>query len=140
MSSLFRPILATLLCSMIVLGHAPAWLHVVHCEGHGHASFGVASNTSAAISICSYGCHHHVSPLAATETVPHSQDSSNHHQHDSDSCAICQSLASPSGVTWELLVSLPAEFVSYPVATAAELRFPAILLSIPQPRGPPVVA
>ena len=146
MSSSFRHILGSLLCGLIVLGHAPAWLHVGTCDGHGHALSSVASEETA--SVCSHGCGHHAShheaaaPEAAA-TDPHSHDSpvsDDQHQHDSDTCAICQSLAGPGGVTWDLLVSVPAEFVPQPVFVAAESTLSATLLSIPQPRGPPAVA
>ncbi|WP_145390069.1 DUF2946 family protein [Stieleria neptunia] len=140
MSSSFRPILASLLCCMIVLGHAPAWLHVAHCEGHGHAPSGVATEKTAVVSVCSHGCQHHASPSEAADPVSDPHDSGEQHPHDSDTCVICQSLASPSGVTWELLVSLPSEFISHPVVVAADSFLPATLLSIPQPRGPPAVA
>jgi hypothetical protein len=126
---------------MIVLGHAPAWLHVGICEGHGHPSVDVAAEET--VSVCSHGCVHHESSQEVADTTSGtygSPVSDDQHQHDSDTCVVCQSLASPNGVTWELLVSLPAEFVSQPAFFAAETALPATFLSIPQPRGPPVVA
>lgn len=138
MHPLFRPLLASLLCGTIVLGHAPAWLHVGTCEGHGHASAAVAPEGS--VSACSSGCMHHASSPAATETGAGLHDSGDHQPHDSDNCVTCQSLASPSGVTWELLVSLPSQFVSHPAYVASESSFSATLLSLPQPRGPPAAA
>ncbi|TWU31123.1 DUF2946 family protein [Novipirellula artificiosorum] len=143
MSSLIRPILASLLCGVIVLGHAPVWLHVGHCEHHAHVQSGVASDKTASVVIYSHVCQHHAPPQETAKTVSDTHDapvSGGQHDHDSDTCVICQSLASPGGVTWELLVSLPFEIISSPVFVAPEPVLAATLLSIPQPRGPPVVA
>ncbi|EGF24776.1 hypothetical protein RBWH47_03143 [Rhodopirellula baltica WH47] len=74
----------------------------------------------------------------ASETVPHSQDSNTPHDHDT--CGICQSLASPVGVTWDLVVVLPTEFVSELTSVPAVRPLLATLLSIPQPRGPPAIS
>ncbi len=140
MTSLFRPLVASLLCSLIVFGHAPAWLHVATCdsESHSHAD----DNASDAVSVCPHGCHHHVteseaSTTDASETVPHSQDSNAPHDHDT--CGICQSLASPVGVTWDLVVVLPTEYASELTSVPAVRPSLATLLSIPQPRGPPAI-
>ncbi|MGB7342878.1 MAG: DUF2946 family protein [Pirellulaceae bacterium] len=141
MSSLLRPILASLLCGTIVLGHAPAWLHVGTCEGHSDSQSVVASEQT--VSVCTHGCQHHTPPPADPKTVSDTHNSpvsGDHHHHDSDTCVICQSLASPGGVTWELLVSLRLEFAASPSFVAAESVLSSTLLSIPQPRGPPVVA
>lgn len=137
MTSLFRPLLASLLCGMIVLGHAPAWLHVANCDSESHSHAAVPKTES--VSVCSHACHHHATEPEADETVSHSHDSSAPHQHDSDTCVICQSLASPTGVTWELVVALPAEFVSEPAFVSLDRPLLAIFLSIPLPRGPPVI-
>ena len=138
MPSLFRHILASLLCGVIVLGHAPAWLHVGTCEGHGHVHS--VATPSEAVPVCPHGCEHHSPTPESAIAMAHSHESGNHPQHDSDTCVTCQSLASPGGVTGELLVSLAAEFVSQPIFVAAEFSFQPTLLSIPQPRGPPAAA
>ncbi|WP_404305627.1 DUF2946 family protein [Neorhodopirellula lusitana] len=143
MTSLFRPLVASLLCSLIVIGHAPAWLHVATCESESHAH--VMDSASDTVFVCSHGCHHHAtapdaSSSDADETVPASHDSSSPHEHDSSTCGICQSLAAPVGVTWELVVVLPVEFGSELTSVPPARPLSATLLSIPQPRGPPVVA
>lgn len=140
MFSLYRPILASLLCGVIVLGHAPVWLHVGSCEGHGHVP---STSTGETVAVCVHGCQHHTAPhkfAEAAKTVSQPNDSPPQHQHDSDTCLMCQSLASSNGVNWELSISLPTEFTSRPVLVAADSVLLATLLSIPQPRGPPVVA
>ncbi|WP_145117146.1 DUF2946 domain-containing protein [Rosistilla oblonga] len=124
MTSLFRPILPSLLCLVVAWGHAPAWLHVATCDGHGHHH--------AAASVCSHGCHHHAGDDSKTS------DGESHHQHDADDCPICQSLASPSGVNWNLDPSLLSDRLvqsSDPILDAVAV---AATLSIARPRGPPV--
>lgn len=123
---------------MIVFGHAPAWLHVGTCGGHGHASADVAPEET--VAVCPHGCQHHASAVGAAKADSQPLDSGDHHEHDSDTCVICQSLASPSGVNWHLLVSPSVEYFSQPLPVVAEPVLSATLLSIPQPRGPPVVA
>ncbi len=138
MTSLFRPFFASLLCSMIVLGHAPAWLHVVTCDSGSPRQAVSQANESNAV--CSHGAHHHPVEPVAGETVSDAHHPSRPHQHDSDTCLVCQSLAVPAGVTWELGVALPAEFVSEPAFISPGRPLLATLLSVPQPRGPPAVA
>lgn len=147
MSPLSRPILASLLCGMIVLGQAPAWLHVGTCDGHGHGPERVSLAAEPTISVCAHGCSHHTSttptaetPTAEPSTTSDMPDSGDPHQHDSDTCVVCQSLVSPNGVHWELLTPLPTQYVSQPIFVATESVLLATLLSIPQPRGPPVAA
>lgn len=150
MPSFHRLIFASLLCGMIVFGQAPAWLHVGSCEGHGHVSASVTqaemTSSERTVSVCSHGCQHHATdlgnlqPVALPDDSPVSGDQHSDHQHDSESCVICQSLASANGVTWQMLVSVPSEFSSRPVFVAQDRILAANLLSIPQPRGPPTIA
>ncbi|WP_417746867.1 DUF2946 family protein [Rosistilla oblonga] len=137
MTSLFRPILPSLLCLVVAWGHAPAWLHVATCDGHG--------DHHAAASVCSHGCHHHAGDLpnagdlqADESNAAGACDGESHHHHDADDCPICQSLASPSGVNWNLDPQLLSDRLvqsSDPILDAVAV---AATLSIARPRGPPV--
>ncbi|WP_047813231.1 DUF2946 family protein [Rhodopirellula islandica] len=142
MTSLFRPLVASLLCSLIVLGQAPAWLHVATCDSESHSQ--VTESASDTVFVCSHGCYHQAtapdaSGSDADNAVPASHDSSSPHEHDPNTCGICQSLAAPVGVTWELVVVLPVESVSELTSVSPARLLSATLLSIPQPRGPPAI-
>ncbi len=143
MISLIRPLLSSLLCGVIAFGHAPAWLHVATCDSNSHshalASPTVTSPTEPA-SVCSHGCYHHVAEVNESETASHSHESHSDHQHDSDNCVICQSLASPTGVAWEQAIAGISEFVSEPAFLIGCCPLTATFLSIAHPRGPPSLA
>lgn len=141
MPSLFRPLLASVLCGVIVFGPVPVWMHVAVCDGHGHS---VASVDAEALNQsrlgCPHGCQHHVVADKSADVLHDSPRPGDQHPHDSDTCYVCQSLVGPSGVNWNLLVSPPSVLALHPVPHAAESVSFATLLSIPQPRGPPVAA
>lgn len=141
MTSLVRPFLSSILCCVIAFGHAPAWLHVATCDDHSHAKSSVSSEK--AESTCSHCCHHHHDDdeeAIGQELLRIAGDGGSHHEHDSDNCLICQSLASPCGVTWQLSLPLVTGLVSQPALLPAERVFASAALSIAHPRGPPVVA
>lgn len=146
MTSFIRITGTLLLCGMAILGHAPAWLHVAQC-GHGghlhlgsHLHLGDIESLPATDDQHDCCCHHdHESAGRISESderepqVPgHSHDS-----HDSETCVICQSLAMPNGVSWDLetvtVVLLDAQLE----CIAGQLPPESTSLAIPQPRGPP---
>ncbi len=152
MTSPVRPFLSSVLCCAIALGHAPAWMHVATCDGHSHSM--VTKNVANPSSGCSHCCHQHhgdgraddtVAGFAVTENAPvgHSPTRGggpvgSHDEHDSDDCLICQSLASPCGVTWKLESLLLLSVVVQPALLPIERSFASPTLSIAHPRGPPV--
>lgn len=146
MASFARPIFVSLLCGMALLGQAPAWLHVAGCEHESHAgrtNDDRAASTSKTVSTttCSHGCCHHSSrpTEAEPESGKESGDSgqSQDHEHDSGTCAVCQSLAVPNGIVWQLdfAVNITGQVG---LVSISRVRSPGSTgLSIPQPRGPP---
>ncbi|WP_345321575.1 DUF2946 family protein [Novipirellula rosea] len=146
MTSLVRPVLSSILCCMIAFGHAPAWLHVATCEGHSHAKACVSSDSVSSEKTeptCSHCCHHHHDDDASAtdqDRLRIAGDDGSHHEHDSDNCLICQSLASPCGVTWQLSLPIVTGLVSQPALLPAESVFASASLSIANPRGPPALA
>lgn len=146
MTSLFRPLLSSILCCVIACGHAPAWLHVATCDGHSHAEdvcgeANVSSSTSE--TECSHCCHPRptLGPVSSGQNdVQIDNDGESHGEHDSDNCFVCQSLASPCGVTSEFVSSIVTGLVSQPSALPGECIFASAALKIAHPRGPPVVA
>ena len=136
MPSYVRPILVTLLCGLASIGHAPAWLHVADCVHVGHSRLTAAGKDTG----CQHGCHHHHDDPSDRDESATPFDGSadgSHGDHDSDSCALCQSLAAPTGVRWQPECALLAE-TCVETARVARVSSPdSIALSIPQPRGPP---
>ena len=140
MTSPIRPFLSSILCCVIAFGHAPAWLHVATCDGHSHAKSSVSSEKTEPT--CSHCCHHQHDDEEATgqELLRIDGDGGSHHEHDSGNCLICQSLASPCGVTWQINQTLVTGLVFQPAFFPSECLFASASLSIAHPRGPPVVA
>lgn len=141
MTSPVRPVLtqsawAILLCCVIALGHAPAWMHVATC-GCTH----VDPAAQLTITSCSTGhdhCSHCCGHVDDDDSVLADQDQKSGHEHDSDSCAICQSLASSCGVPWQLDLLSDSELVfQFAYATPDESLLPLWIVSA-HPRGPPV--
>ncbi len=124
---------------MIALGHLPAWLHVATCDQHSHV--GLVQDAASEATTCSHGCHHHGDDrrVVTDDCVP-CEDSQPVHDHDSDSCALCQSLASPVGFVLVLEQPLALEYLGEPVFPCADRLPVEASIAIPQPRGPPVVA
>lgn len=131
MTSLVRPLLSSILCCMIAFGHLPAWLHVATCgDGCGNTPVAVAEDTS-----CSHGCCHHSDDSAEPNSLPEAPA-----DHDSDSCAACQSLASSIGVVSLSETTLAREYVCEPVFARVDRDPIGASFSIAQPRGPPTLA
>ncbi|WP_146402354.1 DUF2946 family protein [Planctomycetes bacterium CA13] len=140
MTSMIRPFLSSILCCVIVFGHAPAWLHVAICDGHSHTEAIVSGEKTEPT--CSHCCHHHHDDASAIakDRLRNAGDGGSHHEHDSDNCLICQSLASPFGVTWQLSLPLVTGLVSQPALLPADSVFASASHSIAHPRGPPALA
>jgi hypothetical protein len=139
MTSLHRPPLACLLGIVISIGHVPAWLHLANCGGELRTSQDlVVEQSDSAVSNCGHDCHLHDAP-ATGSGESHSSGSGGPHQHDSDRCVVCHSLANPTGVVWALEDNVP----SYPLAQranpVARVSAATPALSIPHPRGPPAM-
>ncbi|WP_146516058.1 DUF2946 domain-containing protein [Rubripirellula amarantea] len=149
MTSLVRPILSSILCCVIVFGHAPAWLHVATCDTCCDDSSGSLSSSgivgSYACSCHSHHCdtsHHHDSKKTESAECGDASPCDTPQEgepHDSDSCPICQSLASPCGFVdaySTLLISAPAcESFVLPMC----LDEVSSLLLLPPSRGPPAM-
>lgn len=134
MTSCVRPLLAALLCSVVVFGHAPAWWHVATCD---HPV--VADDSHAT---CSHGHHHDAGSSSSSELDGHVAISAAHHHgsHDHDACLICQSLISPSGSALSTIISLPVDRTAEPLSCCVDAVFTSASITIACPRGPPVVA
>ncbi len=140
MTSLFRPLLLSLLCCVIALGQLPALLHVASCGGHAHCQRLGADESSSVV--CSHGCHQHAIDIsvetektegAQNEEVPAAP------LHDSEHCAICHSLANPVGLAWNFEMSLVQECLCELAIIRADRLPVEASVTIPQPRGPPGV-
>ncbi len=138
MTSFVRPYIVSLLCGVVAIGHAAAWLHVADCDHEGHAH--VALRAAAAEQDCLHHqdcCHHDVEVAGDPQRAANEESNHSHDDHDSGSCLICQSLGLANGVDWQLdsLTIVPAD---NEVARLFAVLVPgSTYLSIPQPRGPP---
>ncbi|WP_390895602.1 DUF2946 family protein [Stieleria tagensis] len=121
-----RPVLAAILCVVAALGHAPAWLHVAGC--HDCAPIAAEPDSSCGNSCC---LHHH----GADESKRDGE--SPEVPHDSDSCAVCQSLACPVGVGWTS--EPPSVFDAAPESAVVHSSrvLHELWLASSRPRGPP---
>ncbi|WP_372716677.1 DUF2946 domain-containing protein [Novipirellula sp.] len=157
MLSIIRPFLAAVLCSVIALGHAPAWLHVATCHDGVTCDSGSADGGSAGESKplcvdlahadesgsvhagCSHGCHHHDNePVTATDAPDDHQHSPAHHDHDR--CLICQSLTAPCGFTWELETAVLSDVDVEQAENQRGFILVSAFLVVAAPRGPPAIA
>jgi hypothetical protein len=137
MTSLVRPFLSSMLCCVIAFGHAPAWLHVATCDDHGsEASFFAKLGSATTAHTC--GCHGHACDPSPTDGDT-SQESSPHESksHDSDNCAICQSLAAPSGFVSDHFALPRCGFVFEQSVCRSTNVFARSAVSWPPLRGPP---
>ncbi|TWU20664.1 hypothetical protein Pla52o_45430 [Novipirellula galeiformis] len=156
MLSLIRPYVAAVLCSVVALGHAPAWLHVSTCHGdvscHGDltcvggaaeedklqcVSLPPSSEPGSTRVSCSHGCHHHDDePVAETDSsAPQPLE-----HHDHDRCPICQSLSTPCGFTWELEAAVLSDVYIEPAENHCSFIPASAFLVVAAPRGPPIFA
>lgn len=138
MTSFVRPYIVSLLCGVVAIGHAAAWLHVAGCDHEGHAHLAsqatAAEHAHASHDEC---CHHHCEAEDESPQVAHQSSGHVHGGHDSGACLICQSLRLANGVDWRL-DALTIVRADCRVARMAAVSVPeSTFLSIPQPRGPP---
>lgn len=133
MTSLFRPLLSSLLCGLIAFGQAPALLHVACCHGEPKASAYTAEEQSA---VCSgVGCQHANQDHSVDPEGPKHAPA-----HDPDSCTICHSLLGPAGLVWVDELPLVFDFLYERATLGVDRNLYEAILCMPQPRGPPSVA
>ena len=113
-----------LLCGLVAFGHAPAWIHVAQCTD---SSVAATSETG-----CKHCCCNHVKS-------DKSEQKSESHDEGSESCAICQSLASATGVITRLGSDICFKFCVEITRTPERFLVESNPLSVARPRGPPVL-
>ena len=160
MTPVIRTLKALLLCGVVALGHAPAWMHVADCDHGCHLESSNAvfdgirvedrreAEFARAVVPCSHGCCQHVAQESqeSRSTIDEVASScasdcgdDGHHHHDSDSCSICQSLAVPAGVTWQLTPEVSCD-IEVEISNVVDSRSPeSSFQTIPRPRGPPTL-
>ncbi|MCG8649341.1 MAG: DUF2946 family protein [Pirellulales bacterium] len=139
MTLLHRPLLTSILCGVVLLGHTPAWLHVAQCEGHASTEVlhSDEKHPHRHVSCCE---GHHEGSLAH-----HSTGGGHHHHHDgsgshdSDHCVICQSLASAKGVVAGIDLAEAVQPAFEAKFFAVKIALPSDPFSLAHPRGPPAV-
>jgi hypothetical protein len=142
MTSLFRPLLSSLLCCVIAIGQLSALLHVAGFHGHSHGT--KAESAQASFRIGNHGCQYHVAAHSEQRGVELNlidhEDPGHVPEHDSDQCAICQSLLNPVGLVWDFELPLVHGGLSEPASICADRLPVEAAIAIPQPRGPPFAA
>jgi len=157
---LFRPLLAAVLCCVVALGHAPAWLHVVTCGKTG--SSGVVEGCETIVG--GHCCCKHTNPFAgrsvskvasgSTKASPkvNAQESMNSRLigelvpvadlpidgHSSDDCVICHSLMSAVGSIDLGTITSVAQQSVFLVNIGPSNRLSDGVSSVMHLRGPPV--
>ena len=132
--------LTSILCCAIACGHVLAWVHMGSCGGN--CNLQVSAVEGSSNSCCSHCCH---PPSVELTDVGHSGlqiggSGDSHGRHDCEGCAICQSVKSPCGSTWQFF-RLPGAGATYRlVQLPVKQVFALALLSIAHPRGPPSLA
>ena len=135
---MFRPLLAASLSCVMVLGHAPGWLHVAQCSqptaGHGHSLNDASAEADAPPVACNGHCHH---GPATNEDSGHSDQQPPCGDHDEDDCTVCHSLAVPCGVQ-SSVVATTAQFLIRLQALVPASELLAVEFFFDRaPRGPP---
>ncbi|WP_145385602.1 hypothetical protein [Stieleria neptunia] len=137
MNSLVGKTISVLLCGLVLMGQSAAWIHVATCEGHRAVAASPASSGGG--QSCHDCGHHHVHDEGVVSTHSHQPEvPSPPHSHDSDDCAVCQSLAWAAG-----------EVVSDPIRSTGDVLVErqvladspwveSISTSLPHLRGPPI--
>ena len=156
MMSYFRFYFVAFLCIAAGLGHAPAWAHVATCnECVGQGLVGREFNGREFIgrefigrefigrefngrgpqqpASCDHCCHHHENRLADADAG----DEPQHTPHDSDSCAVCQSLACPVGTNWAQFTIRISRVAPQRIGFFSVSRTHQPRESDSSPRGPP---
>ncbi|QEG01304.1 hypothetical protein Mal15_53800 [Stieleria maiorica] len=141
MNSLAGKTISVLLCGLVLLGQSAAWLHVATCEGGWATTQARGEHADLVVTQRDHGhpgCgHHHAHGIPSSKTSDH--DSSRPaHSHDSDHCAVCQSLAWIGGtVVTESLAVTGDAFVERQLVVDAPF-VESFVVSCPRLRGPPI--
>ena len=124
-----------LFCGVVLFGQAAVWMHVGACEsGFVAADYSSAEGFSNLEDSC---CCHHEPDQTDQSQGNHSEPCSD--SHDSDSCAVCQQLYTPSGtenstesLAYLRLPSTLSEVVSSQTSLSRSIEDV-------RPRGPPSI-
>jgi hypothetical protein len=139
MTSLFRPVLALVLCGVIACGHLPAWIHLAQCGAESTAvTVEHGAEPSHAVLACSHVCHH-ASPGSEHDGDHESDDARDRPSHDSDHCVLCHSLSAPLGVVWQLAQPVALEPAAEITLLSCDRQPAAAYLRGADPRGPPTL-
>ena len=126
MISQLRALISALLCSMILLGHVPAWFHVASCDHHSHSSAVPHAHSECC------GNHSSQSP----DGLSNGSESTN--GHSSEECAICQSLNNDTGRSCAVQNQLTVDSLCEPAAVFYFQSLAPVAKFVACPRGPPV--
>ena len=122
-----RPVFIAFLCTVAALGNAPAWVYRATCD---ECSTKVGSVAQAS---CGHCCHYqHEEAEILTQRREHQEA-----PQDSDSCAICQSLACPVGVGWEHVPPPQSDTVAGRLTAFSATIDYELWMAAAHPRGPP---
>lgn len=136
--SLLQKSLPILLCCVLAFGYAPAWFHVSICHDHHATGDDVETADFSCLGNCSHA-HASASHESKTAESQGADGQSSDHEHDSDTCFVCQSLGNANGLTPEWDTPLKGTSFCEPTSIPNEFTFVGPSLSIAEARGPPVV-
>ena len=134
--TLLQRSLPSILCCVIAIGYAPAWLHVSVCHDHQATGFDVGKAGLSCLSVCG---HAHVNQSQASHEAGLPDADEEHSEHDSETCFVCQSVGNANGMTLEWDTPLQSISSGDPTSIPNDFVFVGTSLSIAQPRGPPAL-
>ena len=124
-----------LFCGVVLFGQAAVWMHVGACE-----SGFVATHSDPVEGFSDFEdncCCHHEHDESEDPQGHHSEPCSD--SHDSDSCAVCQKLYTPSGVE-NLAEGLASQKLPSTQSAVVSTQAPlSTSIEYVRPRGPPSI-
>lgn len=148
MPPILRKTVSTLLCGLILMGQSAAWVHVATCDGnHAHPDSALCDsrpvqNSAQSVDDHSHHCcgHHHTHGHSgeSPEGGDSGKNSAPQPSHDSDHCAVCQSLASATGVVVAERMAPTADVLPERMVVVDSVVAQSLALSLPRLRGPPI--
>ena len=138
MFSLNLRFLPALLCALLSLGQAPAWLHLMTCEASCSCQGTLCIPETQQSAGCP--CGHEQFVIDCGENVDDGEQLPTEDEHDSDNCAVCQTLTGPGGARCDYEFAVTVHLNRDCESVLSDSNRPLYRWQAVQPRGPPTVS